>query len=663
MTIHALSHFSIPPLFFPPPKEDTSDFRRRGLFPNLSDKILPLLIPQIVLQHATHGNRTGLPDLVTHGEKPAVVFEHVADFDGVFQNLGDGVPQPVLHHRFLTPPRLVLRIDHANINHGLVVESATLPPQFGPLRLLKVAGAEVLRLNHQQRMEMRMRVPSPPPRDLDRAHPADSRKDLQLRETLPPLTHHFKCEAQQVDIAVLNGEGGEEKSCLGIVSHQPRQCPVDTCLPHQRPAPLADRTESDAAKARVLQLELCLTVLGRIAGEANVLTTLTYPFRVAMMTRERTRREDSRDIVSFSPVLVPRFVLRRNVRQILLSSVRRIVSGVDWNTASDYITRSGSSIPHIKPPVIVVSLVTSTVPGVSRFYNPLVRSKSASNIHNMIFIIFPMGPSCPIFQGPSRRSYPSILKVPPVSWGLTIAPNSDDKVQAKWYDSTGKKQYGYHPQWVANQSEKKFAAIQQMKDVLPEIEKRIAQDLQRDPTDPRAATAAVVQLIHKAYIRVGSEEYAQAHETYGASSLRKHHVELHDDGVSLKFIGKHGKEQSKRVVAPEILPVLKHLMTVPGERLFQFAGKEGPDPLTEQHVRAYLSPHGITPKSFRTYHATRLAGEALEKLGPPASEQEAKKNIAQVVKEVSGHLGNTPVVCRANYINPAVLDTYAKKYL
>lgn len=255
------------------------------------------------------------------------------------------------------------------------------------------------------------------------------------------------------------------------------------------------------------------------------------------------------------------------------------------------------------------------------------------------------------------------VKVPPVSWGLTISPTADAKVQATWYDSTGKKQYGYHQNWIAAQSEKKFAAIQQMDSVVPEIEQKIAEDLKREDAHPSRVAAAVVSLIHKAYIRVGSEKYAQEHDTYGASSLRKQHVEVGDKGITLRFVGKHGKAHEKAVEAPELAPVLQHLHGLPGDRLFQFRHKDGLSPLTEQHVRDYLAPHGITPKSFRTYHATRLAAEALSKLGKPKDEQEAKKNITHVVKQVSEQLGNTPAVCRANYINPAVLDAYVKGVL
>ena len=35
-----------------------------------------------------------------------------------------------------------------------------------------------------------------------------------------------------------------------------------------------------------------------------------------------------------------------------------------------------------------------------------------------------------------------------------------------------------------------------------------------------------------------------------------------------------------------------------------------------------------------------------------------KKNVLKAVKTVAGHLGNTPTVCRASYIHPAVIKSY-----
>jgi DNA topoisomerase-1 len=45
-------------------------------------------------------------------------------------------------------------------------------------------------------------------------------------------------------------------------------------------------------------------------------------------------------------------------------------------------------------------------------------------------------------------------------------------------------------------------------------------------------------------------------------------------------------------------------------------------------------------------------------MGPAETVTQTKKNIVKAIKDVSEELGNTPAVCRASYIHPAVLKAY-----
>ena len=51
---------------------------------------------------------------------------------------------------------------------------------------------------------------------------------------------------------------------------------------------------------------------------------------------------------------------------------------------------------------------------------------------------------------------------------------------------------------------------------------------------------------------------------------------------------------------------------------------------------------------------------ALQQLGPPADESEAKKKITEAVKLTAQKLGNRPATCRAYYIHPAIHEAYLK---
>jgi hypothetical protein len=305
--MNLLPYFPVAPLLLPPTEEDTSvRGGRRLLVSGFNQQALLVPLSQVVLEHSADRYCAGLVDLVTNREKPSIVPEHVTDLHGVFEDLRDGIPQTMLNHHFLSSPRFVVWIDNPNIHHRLVVDPETLSPQFRPLRLFQVAGSEVLRLHHQQRVKMRMRAAVSSVRDFYAAYPPDSREHFQLGETGPRTTHHTECEAEQMHITVLNGEGSEKETSLGIVSNQPWQRPMDSCLPHEGTSPLANRTTSHPAKARVLQLQLLLPGLSRrVAGEADVLATLAQPFRIAVVPGEGTRRKDFGDVVGFSPVGIP----------------------------------------------------------------------------------------------------------------------------------------------------------------------------------------------------------------------------------------------------------------------------------------------------------------------------------------------------------------------
>jgi DNA topoisomerase-1 len=83
--------------------------------------------------------------------------------------------------------------------------------------------------------------------------------------------------------------------------------------------------------------------------------------------------------------------------------------------------------------------------------------------------------------------------------------------------------------------------------------------------------------------------------------------------------------------------------------------------LTAAVLNSYLGEHlgnGFTAKDFRTWGGTLLAAVELGRHGPPASETEAKRVLAAVMRKVGQELGNTPAVARASYVSPAVVDHY-----
>lgn len=71
-----------------------------------------------------------------------------------------------------------------------------------------------------------------------------------------------------------------------------------------------------------------------------------------------------------------------------------------------------------------------------------------------------------------------------------------------------------------------------------------------------------------------------------------------------------------------------------------------------------LAGEDCTAKDMRTWNATVLAAAAFAVAGPPTSETARKRAEAQVMKEVSRALGNTPAVCRSSYVDPRLVEAY-----
>ena len=54
------------------------------------------------------------------------------------------------------------------------------------------------------------------------------------------------------------------------------------------------------------------------------------------------------------------------------------------------------------------------------------------------------------------------------------------------------------------------------------------------------------------------------------------------------------------------------------------------------------------------------AATVLAEFGKAASEREANRNVVTAMRLVASELGNTPTICRASYVHPAIIEEYVK---
>lgn len=254
------------------------------------------------------------------------------------------------------------------------------------------------------------------------------------------------------------------------------------------------------------------------------------------------------------------------------------------------------------------------------------------------------------------------LAIPPAYKEVWICPDDKGHIQATGIDARGRKQYRYHPDWRKQRDEDKFKHILKFGDKLPLIRKKVRKDLGAADLSKEKVLALIVQLLEKTLIRVGNEEYAQSNHSYGLTTLKDKHVQLHGADIRFRFKGKSGKEWDLSLHDKRIASIIKKCEEIPGYELFKFVDNNGRvHDIESGHVNAYLkdiSGGDFTAKDFRTWSATVLAAWALAEYEKFDSEAQAKKNVVKAIESVAKRLGNTPAICRKSYIHPEIINAY-----
>ena len=256
------------------------------------------------------------------------------------------------------------------------------------------------------------------------------------------------------------------------------------------------------------------------------------------------------------------------------------------------------------------------------------------------------------------------LAIPPAWTDVWICADARGHLQATGRDARGRKQYLYHPDWRTVRDETKFDRMDRLRR-SPAGPARAHRLRPRPPGLPRERVlAAVVRLVDDTLIRVGNEQYRRANGSFGATTIRQRHANVAGSRVSVEFPGKGGKLQHAEVADRRLARTVQRLHDLPGRELFEYLDGEGErHRVHSEDVNAYLqdvSGEDLTVKDFRTWGASALSLRALSDLGEPSSAAEAKRSINEAIREVADALGNTPAVCRASYVHPALLEAYAE---
>jgi DNA topoisomerase IB len=256
------------------------------------------------------------------------------------------------------------------------------------------------------------------------------------------------------------------------------------------------------------------------------------------------------------------------------------------------------------------------------------------------------------------------LAIPPAWKDVWICPYPGGHIQATGTDDRGRKQYLYHPRWRERQDQKKFDDMVVFARSLPALRERLAADLDSEGLGREHVLACAVRLLDRGFFRIGSEDYAVTNESYGLATMRKRHATVKGDTLLFDYPAKSGKRRIQAVVDPEIADTVSRLKKRRGggDDLLAYKRSGRWVDVRSADINAYLKEVtglDVSAKDFRTWGATVMAAVALAVAGPAAATKTGRKRaITRAIKEVAYHLGNTPAVARASYIDPRVFDRY-----
>ncbi|HSX48266.1 MAG TPA: DNA topoisomerase IB [Candidatus Nanoarchaeia archaeon] len=254
------------------------------------------------------------------------------------------------------------------------------------------------------------------------------------------------------------------------------------------------------------------------------------------------------------------------------------------------------------------------------------------------------------------------LVIPPAWVRVEINLSPRAKVRATGIDDAGRKQYIYDPKFREKQERAKFDRILAFANALPMMRRVTGEHLKQPELNRQKVLACMVRLIDLAYFRVGSERYAEENHTYGIATMRSRHLTIDGDKMIFHYIGKRDKEHVQEVEDSQLAKIVRELDHLPGYEIFKYYDETGQlIDVKSQDLNDYIKEvmgYDFSAKDFRTWAGTLIAAVALAEVDKAKSQTAAKRNVAAAVRHVSEHLGNTPAIARASYIDPRIIDFY-----
>jgi DNA topoisomerase-1 len=207
-----------------------------------------------------------------------------------------------------------------------------------------------------------------------------------------------------------------------------------------------------------------------------------------------------------------------------------------------------------------------------------------------------------------------------------------------------------------NRWEKKKGNIENLANNIQRLRLNLTKDL-NSGTEKDMITALVICIMDKTAERVGNNESA-SNGHYGITGLKKKHIKVNGNTITLKYIGKSGVEQDKEFTDEKIATCLKKILSNNSNNVF--VTSEG-FKISNDRINRYLSTFEVTAKDIRGYSANKWIIKKLEQKELPVEEKDRKKVFNETLKSVAEKIGHGKATLRKHYLIPELESNYIEK--
>jgi DNA topoisomerase-1 len=261
------------------------------------------------------------------------------------------------------------------------------------------------------------------------------------------------------------------------------------------------------------------------------------------------------------------------------------------------------------------------------------------------------------------------LAIPPAWRDVWICPYPNGHIQAIGTDEAGRKQYLYHDDWRTAQDADKHDRVRRLARKLPAFREAVDADLCAPGLGRSRVLAVALRMLDYGVFRTGNTRYAEEYGSRGAATLLREDVRVSRGKVVFDFVAKGGQQRTLELEDDRLVKAVRSLKRARHDspRLLVYRDDSGYHEIDAGMVNERfheLVGDDYTVKDLRTWTATVHAAVDLAEAEPAKTKTAAKKAVNAAVKEmldeVSDHLGNTPAVARASYVDPRVVNQYER---